>query len=188
MWDDPAERDRLASAAAQELRLSITLYDAEGVELTRIGGTCLPRHGSFEAPVEKDGRRLGEIEACLVEPPHGSAWALVIYRRRLDARVTDLRERSAAIGTFLIETLQANRTVVTSGAQSREVGRFSGLNAAFVETVMGLQRVHYLIGGLPFLLLAAGTAAVFFYGGYRVVEGTLTMGTLAAFMSPTNFT
>jgi ATP-binding cassette subfamily B protein len=112
-----------------------------------------------------------------------SAWALVIYRRRLDSRVTDLRERSAAIGTFLIETLQANRTVVTSGAEKREVTRFSRLNSAFVETVMGLQRVHYLVGGLPSILLAAGTAAVFFYGGYRVVEGTMTMGTLAAFMA-----
>jgi len=112
-----------------------------------------------------------------------SAWALVIYRRRLDARVTDLRERSAAIGSFLIETLQANRTVVTSGAEKREVTRFEKLNAAFVETVMGLQRVHYLVGGLPSILLAGGTAAVFFYGGYRVVEGTMTMGTLAAFMA-----
>jgi ATP-binding cassette subfamily B protein len=112
-----------------------------------------------------------------------SAWALVIYRQRLDSRVTDLRERSAAIGTFLIETLQANRTVVTSGAEKREVSRFSKLNSAFVDTVMGLQRVHYLAGGLPSLLLAGGTAAVFFYGGYRVVEGTMTMGTLAAFMA-----
>ncbi len=112
-----------------------------------------------------------------------SAWALVIYRRRLDSRVTDLRERSAAIGSFLIETLQANRTVVTSGAEKREVSRFGTLNGAFVETVMGLQRVHYLVGGLPSILLAGGTAAVFFYGGYRVVDNTMTMGTLAAFMA-----
>ncbi|MBK9243230.1 MAG: ABC transporter ATP-binding protein [Acidobacteria bacterium] len=112
-----------------------------------------------------------------------SAWALVIYRRRLDSRVTDLRERSSAIGSFLIETLQANRTVVTSGAEKREVTRFGLLNSAFIDTVMGLQRVHYLVGGLPSLLLAGGTAAVFFYGGYRVVEGTMTMGTLAAFMA-----
>lgn len=112
-----------------------------------------------------------------------SAWALVLYRRRLDARVTDLRERSSAIGSFLIETLQANRTVVTSGAEQREVRRFTQLNAAFVKTMMGLQRVHYLAGGLPALLLAAGTSAVFFYGGWRVVQGTMTMGTLAAFMA-----
>jgi len=112
-----------------------------------------------------------------------SAWALVRYRRRLEARVTDLRERSSAIGSFLIETLQANRTVVTSGAERREVSRFTQLNAAFINTLMGLQRVHYLAGGLPSLLLAGGTAAVFFYGGFRVVEGTMTMGTLAAFMA-----
>ncbi len=112
-----------------------------------------------------------------------SAWALVLYRRKLDVRVTDLRERSSAIGSFLIETLQANRTVVTSGAERREVGRFTQLNAAFVTTLMGLQRVHYLAGGLPSVLLAGGTAAVFFYGGWRVVEGTMTMGTLAAFMA-----
>ena len=112
-----------------------------------------------------------------------SAWALVLYRRRLETRVTDLRERSASIGSFLIETLQANRTVVTSGAERREVTRFSQLNDAFVATLMGVQRTHYLGGGLPSMLLAAGTAAVFFYGGSRVVNGTMTMGTLAAFMA-----
>ena len=112
-----------------------------------------------------------------------SAWTLVLYRRRLDERVTDLRERSADVGSFLIETLQANRTVVTSGAEKREVGRFSQLNGAFIAALMRLQRVHYFAGGLPTMLLAAGSAAVFFYGGWRVVQGTMTMGTLAAFMA-----
>jgi ATP-binding cassette subfamily B protein len=112
-----------------------------------------------------------------------SVWALSRYRRLLETRVTDLRERSSAIGSFLIETLQANRTVVTSGAERREVGRFAQLNDAFIATLMGVQRVHYLAGGLPSLLFAAGTAAVFFYGGWRVVEGTMTLGTLAAFMA-----
>lgn len=112
-----------------------------------------------------------------------SVWALLIYRRQLDVRVTNLRERSASIGSFLIETLQANRTVVTSGAERREVDRFSQLNRGFISSLMGLQRVHYLSGGLPSLLLVAGSAAVFVYGGWRVVEGTMTMGTLAAFMA-----
>jgi ATP-binding cassette subfamily B protein len=97
--------------------------------------------------------------------------------------VADLLERSADLGTFLIETLQATRTVVTAGAERREVARFGRLNDAFIATLMGVQRVHYLAGGLPSLLVAAGTAAVFFYGGWRVVEGTLTLGTLAAFMA-----
>lgn len=112
-----------------------------------------------------------------------SMWALVLYRRQLDTRVTDLRERSASIGSFLIETLQANRTVVTSGAQQREVDRFGDLNSAFITSLMSVQRAHYISGGLPSLLLVVGSAAVFSYGGWRVVEGTMTMGTLAAFMA-----
>jgi ATP-binding cassette subfamily B protein len=112
-----------------------------------------------------------------------SMWALVLYRRQLDTRVTDLRERSASIGSFLIETLQANRTVVTSGAEQREVSRFSGLNSAFIAALMGVQRVHYILGGLPSLLLVIGSAAVFFYGGWRVIDGTMTLGTLGAFMA-----
>jgi ATP-binding cassette subfamily B protein len=112
-----------------------------------------------------------------------SAWALVRYRRQLETRSAELRQRSADIGSFLIETIQGMRAVVTSNAERREVGRFTRLNDAFIATLMGLQRVHYVGGGVPSLLIAAGTTAVFFYGGWRVVEGTLTLGTLAAFMA-----
>jgi ATP-binding cassette, subfamily B, bacterial len=112
-----------------------------------------------------------------------AAWALVRYRRRVESRVRDVRERSAEIGSFLIETLQGVRAVVTSNAQSREVARFTRLNDAFVTALMRLQRLHYLAGGLPTLFLAAGTAAVFVYGGWRVIQGTMTLGTLAAFMA-----
>ena len=114
-------------------------------------------------------------------PP--AAWALVIYRRRLEARTKDLRERSADLGSFLIETLQGMRTVVTAGAERREVGRFGRLNDAFIDTMMGVQRTHYLVGSVPSLLIAAGTGAVFVYGGLRVIDGSLTLGTLAAFLA-----
>ncbi len=112
-----------------------------------------------------------------------SAWALVRYRRQLETRSAELRQRSADIGSFLIETIQGMRAVVTSNAEAREVGRFTRLNDAFIATLMGLQRVHYVGGGVPSLLIAAGTTAVFFYGGWRVVQGTLTLGTLVAFMA-----
>ena len=46
--------------------------------------------------------------------------ALVHYRRRLEGRVGELRQRSADIGSFLIETLQAHvarRRVERAGAR-----------------------------------------------------------------------
>ncbi len=112
-----------------------------------------------------------------------SIWALVHYRRRLESKVGELRQRSADIGSFLIETLQANALVVTSNAQGREVTRFRRLNDAFVSSVMGMQRITYFAGGLPGTLLSIGTAIVFLYGGSRVIDGTLTLGTLGAFLA-----
>ncbi len=112
-----------------------------------------------------------------------SLWMLVRYRARLEARVADLRQRSADIGSFLIETLQASTLIVTSNAQDRERGRFARLNDRFVDALMGMQRLTYLAGGLPGLIVSLGASAVFLYGGSRVVDGTLTLGTFAAFIA-----
>ncbi len=112
-----------------------------------------------------------------------SIWALVVYRRLLERRVTIFRERSADIGSFLIETLSAMRLVVTANAQQRETARFRDRNQAFIGALMAMQRVTYLAGGLPGVLLSVGMGVVFLYGGLRVLDETLTMGTLVAFMS-----
>jgi ATP-binding cassette, subfamily B, bacterial len=109
--------------------------------------------------------------------------ALTIYRRRLEGRVQELRQRSADIGSFLIETLQATSLIVASNAQQRESARFRALNAAFIDAVMKMQRVTYFAGGLPGTVLSIGSAIAFFYGGLRVIEGTLTLGTMGAFLA-----
>jgi ATP-binding cassette, subfamily B, bacterial len=110
-------------------------------------------------------------------------WALTRYRTRLEREVGTLRQRSADIGSFLIETLQAMRLVVASNGQDREVGRFRDRNAAFVRALMSMQLWSYLAGGLPGLLLSAGTGAVFVYGGVLVIHGSITAGTFVAFMA-----
>jgi ATP-binding cassette subfamily B protein len=109
--------------------------------------------------------------------------ALAFYRRRLESRVAELRQCSADIGSFLIETLQAASLVVASNAQSREQDRFRGLNGAFIDSLMRMQRVTYFAGGLPGTVLSIGSAIAFFYGGLRVIEGTLTLGTMGAFLA-----
>jgi len=116
-----------------------------------------------------------------VLPP--ALWALVRYRRRLEDAVAGVRDRSADVGTFLIETLQGMKLVVSLNAQEREATRFRVRNDAFIDALMAMRRLTYLAGGLPGLFLAAGSAAVFLVGGWRVISGAITLGTLVAFVA-----
>ena len=110
-------------------------------------------------------------------------WATSYYRKRLEAEVGTLRQRSSDLGSFLIETIQAIRLVVMSNAQDREVGRFRAYNSAFIDALMSMQYLTYVSGALPGLILSAGTGMVFIYGGYRVVNNEITVGTFVAFIA-----
>jgi len=112
-----------------------------------------------------------------------SLWALTHYRKRLEGKVAAMRQASADIGSFLIETLQGMKLVVTSNAQGREVERFRGKNQTFVDALMSMQMLSYLSGGLPGLILSGSTLLVFLYGGHLVIERALTLGTFVAFLS-----
>lgn len=109
--------------------------------------------------------------------------ALVRYRKRLERAVADVRDRSAEVGSFLVETLQGMKPVVAFNAQEREVERFRARNDAFVAALMHMRRLTYLSGGVPGLVLAAGSAVVFLFGGWRVINGAITVGTLVAFVA-----
>jgi ATP-binding cassette subfamily B protein len=142
-------------------------------------GNVLFLAGSLVMMVWLDWR----LSLVALAPMPLSLFALVVYRRRLESRVADLRQRSADIGSFLIETLQAMSLVVASNAQPRESARFRGLNGRFIDALMQMQRVTYFAGGLPGTLLSIGSAIAFFYGGLRVIDGTLSLGTMGAFLA-----
>lgn len=112
-----------------------------------------------------------------------SAWTLSRYRKTLATRVADVRQASANIGNFLVETLQCMKLIATSNAQTREINRFRSTNDVFVQALIKMQLANYFSGGLPGLLLSAGTMAVFGYGGSRVISGDITLGTFVAFMA-----
>ena len=104
-------------------------------------------------------------------------------QRRLQERVREMRERSAEIGSFLIETLLGMRLVAASNAEAREAGRFRERNRRFIEALLGMQLASYLTGALPGTILTLSTAAVFLYGGKLVIDGAMTVGGLVAFLA-----
>src|SRR5262245_21564767 len=60
-----------------------------------------------------------------------SVFAMRRFQRQLTGQAKQVRERSAEIGSFLIETLMGMRLVVTSNAEAGEVERFRSRNRAF---------------------------------------------------------
>jgi ATP-binding cassette subfamily B protein len=112
-----------------------------------------------------------------------SIWALQHYQHRLAARVRTMRERSADIGSFLLETLLGIRLVVSTQAESREVARFRRQNQGFLDALLRMQLTSFLSGAVPGTILTLSTAAIFLYGGKLVIDGALTTGSLVAIMS-----
>src|SRR5258706_1953895 len=112
-----------------------------------------------------------------------SIWVLGKYRRALETKIALMRQSSSDIGSFLIETLQGMKLVVTSNSQEREITRFRAKNDTFVSAMMRVQRLTYLSGGLPGLLLSIGTMVVFLYGGWQVIHGMLSMGSFVAVLA-----
>jgi len=109
--------------------------------------------------------------------------ALKHYRAKLASNVQRMRERSADIGSFLIETLMGMRLVVTSNTQQSEVARFRDKNQSFVQALLSMQLVSFFASALPGTVLTLSTAMVFLYGGKLVIDGAMTIGALVAFMA-----
>jgi len=112
-----------------------------------------------------------------------SVFAMRRFQRRLTGQVKQTRERSAEIGSFLIETLMGMRLVVTSNAEASEVERFRRRNRGFIESLLAMQLTSQLAGAAPGAILTLSTAAVFLYGGSLVIEGMMSVGALVAFMA-----
>jgi ATP-binding cassette, subfamily B, bacterial len=110
-------------------------------------------------------------------------YALRRYQGRLTLQTRTLRERSADLGSFLIESLLGMRLIVASGNERHEAEKFRRLNASFVQSMLAMQVTSFLASALPSSVLALSTAIVFLYGGKLVIDGHLTVGGLVAFMA-----
>ncbi len=110
-------------------------------------------------------------------------WVAWWFRSLLVERVREMRERSADIGSFLLNTLLGHRVVTAFDAVGREGALFSSRNDGYVKALLKMQLISYSGSGLPGMLLALSTAAVFWVGGNQVIAGTMTVGTLIAFLA-----
>lgn len=105
------------------------------------------------------------------------------FQRRMTDLTRQMRERGADIGSLLADTILGMRTVNALGAEAHEADRFARANSGFVATMLRMQTTSFLTGALPGTIVTASSAAVILYGGKQIIDGTMTVGALVAFIT-----
>ena len=105
-----------------------------------------------------------------------------VARTREDGSRRLLKEQakvaSASVnGLNMIESLKAD------GSEGRFFARWAGLHVKAVEAQQSLGVLTGLLNTVPPLLSSLTTVAILGFGGYRMLEGMLTVGGLIAFQS-----
>ena len=104
-------------------------------------------------------------------------------RPRIEASTRALREAAGRLSGFLVETLSGARHVQAAAAEELEGRRLDALGDAYLDRVQRQQIVTYATGSLAGLLGHLATAGTFVLGGWYVLQGHLSVGTLVAFVA-----
>lgn len=102
-------------------------------------------------------------------------------RRKVEREVRSLRERSADVSSFLVETLPAMKFIQAAGQQAREAHRLEGLGQGYMRQLLRVQVTEFFTHAVPGTLTSLSRACAFLIGGYWVIQGTWQLGALIAF-------
>jgi ATP-binding cassette subfamily B protein len=102
-------------------------------------------------------------------------------RRKVEREARGLRERSADMSTFFVETLPAMKFIQAAGQQRREARKLETLGEGYLDQLLRLQLSEFFTQAVPGVLMSLSRASAFLVGGYWVVQGQWQLGSLIAF-------
>ena len=108
-----------------------------------------------------------------------------VFRRRVRDAFRDIRYRLARLNAFLQERLSGMRVVQLFGREADSARRFAQLNREHLAAHLKSIRVYAIFFPVVEVLTAVAMALLLWYGGLRVLDETLTVGVLAAFIQYT---
>lgn len=102
-------------------------------------------------------------------------------RKKIQQLTKKVQEKSAEMIGILSETLSNILLVKCYARESYETKRFRDKNQETMSLYIQDAIIQRLLGFLFSLFEVLGPAIIFLYGGYRTIQGTLTVGTIVAF-------
>lgn len=102
-------------------------------------------------------------------------------RPKVERKNIKVRESAADISSFFAEKIPVIKFIQSAGAEKQELNKLSHLNQNFLGKLISLQITEFWTSAIPSTLVSLSRAVIFLIGGYWVIEGSFTLGSLIAF-------
>jgi ATP-binding cassette subfamily B multidrug efflux pump len=109
-------------------------------------------------------------------------FAAMIFRRKVRSAYRDIRTRLARINAFLQERITGIGVVKLFGQERPTAERFSRINESHLQAHLRSITYYALFFPVIEILTAVAVALILWYGGLRALEGTISIGVIAAFL------
>jgi len=110
-----------------------------------------------------------------------TAW----FRRGAREGFRQVRTKIARLNAFTQEHISGAQTVQLFNREEKALGQFSDINAAHLKANIDTIFYYAVFYPLVNLISAIGIAAIVWYGGGKVIQNAITIGTLVAFLQYT---
>jgi ATP-binding cassette subfamily B multidrug efflux pump len=110
-------------------------------------------------------------------------WASSVSQLRLRLTWRDLQERMAVLSRVMEENLAGIRVVRAFTAGAHEMGKFDAASARALDLAHERVTIRVRSTGIMNLSFLVALALVLWVGGSKVVAGTMSVGTLTAFLT-----
>lgn len=107
------------------------------------------------------------------------------FRRHVRTSFRDIRIRVARLNAYLQERLSGIRVVQLFSREGAEARAFADINRGHLEAHLRSITIYAIFFPVVEFLTSVALALLLWYGGMRVLQGTVTVGVLAAFIQLT---
>ncbi len=111
--------------------------------------------------------------------------AAAVFRRRVRAAFREIRARLARLNAYLQERLSGMRVIQLFRREAAEATVFGRINREHLDAHLRSITVYAIFFPVVEFLTTVALVLLLWFGGVRVLEGTLTVGVLAAFLQLT---
>jgi len=103
------------------------------------------------------------------------------FGKKIRPLFTRMREQYGSLTSVLHEAIAGIRVVRAFAQEGFERKKFASKNDRYFKTALASAKIRAFYIPLVGFLIGLGTIIIFWYGGFEVIMGTLTIGALVAF-------